>query len=564
MIRESPAFRLCAETSPSGITLHSDSWIQLERAAQQRLVRLRYSQSMSTSNPVKHTQLGDLGDAKSVGIWIRVSTEDQARGESPEHHEHRARAYAEAKGWRVREVYHLEAVSGKSVMGHPEAERMLEHVRSGHITGLIFSKLARLARNTRELLDFADIFREHEADLISLQEAIDTSSAAGRLFYTMIAAMAEWERSEISERVAASVPIRARLGKHIGGVAPFGYRLDGRQLVPDPQEAPVRKLMYELFLEHGRKKTVARILNERGYRTRAGKIFTNTSVDRLLRDPMTKGLRRANYSKSMGPRKHWVMKPEKDWVLTPMEPIVPAEVWDRVNAVLDERREKAKRPTKRAVHLFAGKVTCICGAKMYVGSDSPKYVCKACRNKIPTGDLEAVFQEQLRGFFFSPEEVARYLTQADEAFQVKAGALESLENDQAKVQAEMAKLYRLYQADQISPEGFGREYQPLEERLRQIEAERPRVQGEIDFIRIQNLSRDEILSEARDLYSRWPDLAFEERRQVIESIVDRIVIGKDEVEIHLFYLPSAAEIAGNGERNHTSCSPQLMQIEREM
>ena len=62
---------------------------------------------------------------KQVGIWIRVSTEDQARGESPEHHERRARAYAESKGWTVREVYHLDAVSGKSVIEHAEAKRML-------------------------------------------------------------------------------------------------------------------------------------------------------------------------------------------------------------------------------------------------------------------------------------------------------------------------------------------------------------------------------------------------------------------------------------------------------
>lgn len=60
-----------------------------------------------------------------MGIWIRVSTEDQARGESPEHHEKRARAYAEAKGWELVEVFRLDAVSGKAVIAHPEAQRML-------------------------------------------------------------------------------------------------------------------------------------------------------------------------------------------------------------------------------------------------------------------------------------------------------------------------------------------------------------------------------------------------------------------------------------------------------
>ncbi len=479
-------------------------------------------------------------DTKRVGIWIRVSTDDQAQGESPEHHERRARFYSESKDWQVVEVYHLEAVSGKSVMGHPETEKMLRHVRSGHITGLIFSKLARLARNTKELLEFADIFREHDVDLISLGEAIDTSSPAGRLFYTMIAAMAQWEREEISARIAASVPIRAKLGKPISGAAQFGYEWRDRKLVPNPKEAPIRKLMYELFLEHRRKRTVARHLNEAGHRTRSGARFSPGGVDRLLRDPIAKGQRRANYTRNVGEGRSWELKPESEWVYVPVEPIVSEEIWEECNRILDEQKRRHRPPGRKPVQLFAGYVYCACGPKMYVTSWAAKYYCSKCRNKLPSDDLERVFHEQLKAFFFSPTEVARHLEQADESIRSKEELLGSLEAEEKRVRAEMDKVYQAYMADQLTVEGFGRQYRPLEERFNQLEDEVPRLRGEVDFLKIQLLSSSEIVSEAQDLYSRWPEMEFAEKRRIVENILERIIVGKDEITIRLCYLPSVS------------------------
>ena len=116
---------------------------------------------------------------KSVGIWIRVSTEDQANGDSPEHHAERAYGYAKSKGRQVQEVYNLAGQSGNAAMQNPEAKCMMKDIEHGHITGLVFSKLARLSRNRRELEDFSDFFNKRQADLVSLSEAIDTSTAGG-------------------------------------------------------------------------------------------------------------------------------------------------------------------------------------------------------------------------------------------------------------------------------------------------------------------------------------------------------------------------------------------------
>lgn len=493
-------------------------------------------------------------ESKRVGIWIRVSTDDQARGDSPEHHEARARMYAESRGWTVVDVYNLAGVSGKSVMDHAETKRMLGDMRSGRITGLIFSKLARLARNTRELLDFADIFKASGADLVSLQEAIDTSTPAGRLFYTMLAAMATWEREEIASRVAASVSVRAKLGKKLGGQAPFGYRYEGHELVPDPTEAPVVRRMYELFAEHGRIRTVCRLLNEAGHRMRKGAKFGSSTVRRLLTDSTPVGRHRVNYAKSLGDKKHWELKPESEWMFNPVPPIVSDDLWNRVNAALAERRSTRKPRAKKAVQLFAGVVYCDCGGKMYV-TNTPKYVCVGCKkkpkNKIPISDLENVFHSQLRDFFFSPEQIAEHLQSADSVLNEKGELLASMEVEEAKLRSEAEKLYQLYLANKLSVDSFGARHRPIEERLAQLGDEMPRLQGEIDFLRINYLSSSEIVSGAQDLYSRWPFLPFEEKRRVIENITEKIVVGDGDISLELCYLPSSAELVSKGHRNLT-------------
>lgn len=493
-------------------------------------------------------------DAKRVGIWVRVSTQEQAEGDSPEHHEQRARYYAEAKGWQVTTVYHLEAVSGKSVMGHPETERMLDDIKNGRTSGLIFSKLARLARNTKELLDIADIFKDCGADLISLAESIDTSSPAGRMFFTVQAALTQFEREEIAERVAASVPIRAKLGKPLGGAAPFGYRWQDRTLIIDSNEAPVRRLMYELYLRHRRKKTVARLLNEAGHRTRGGGRFTDTTVDRLLRDPIAKGQRRANYTKSFGTKKHWVLKPEDEWVFTEVEAIVPAEVWQRCNQILEMQKQQPRFSAKKPVQLFAGLAYCHCGAKLYVPSNTPKYVCFTCRNKIPARDLETVYHEQLKNFFLSPEEVMRYVGKADEVLREKQALLESLIGKQKQLKRDMDKLMRLYLDEQISGEGFGSQYRPLEEQAQGIGKQIPVLQSESEHLKAQLLSPGGMVETGKCIYLNWSSLERNEKRHIVENTVEKIVVGERDITIELDYLPGASGQVAKGQHNNKDSS----------
>ena len=481
---------------------------------------------------------------KRVGIWIRVSTEDQAQGDSPQHHEQRAREYAKFNDWMVVEVYDLAGVSGKTVMEQPECKRMLADIARGHITGLIFSKLARLARNTKELLDFAERFHQHNADMVSLQEKIDTSTPAGRLFYTMIAAMAQWEREEIADRVKASISIRAKLGKPLSGSSPFGYQWKDKKMVVNQAEAPIRRRIYELFAEHRRKGVVARLLNDAGHRTRAGAKWRDITIGRSLRCPSAKGIYYYNRTRQTG---SWTTeeKPESEWGTLQIEPIVNESLWAQCNQILEEQQKREKRPGKKPVQLFAGLTFCACGQKMYVKANSPKYVCQKCLNKIPVVDLEAIFHDELEAYFTAPERIAQHFEAAHQNIGEKEKLLLSHRSEIEKIRNEMASTHKLYVEGHITPQGFGQFYKPAEERLNQLVAELPKLEAEIDHSKVKSLSAEEVVSEAKALYTRWPKLPVEDRRRIVESIVEKITVGNGEIDITLSHAPSSEELVNN-------------------
>jgi site-specific DNA recombinase len=424
---------------------------------------------------------------------------------------------------------------------------MMTDVKSGRITGLIFSKLARLARDTRELLDFADFFNDHKADMVSLQESIDTSTPAGRLFYTMISAMAQWEREEISSRVAASVPIRAKLGKPLGGAASFGYKWEGKQLVVDEKEAPVRRLIYDIFQKHKRKRTTASELNKLGYRTRNGSKFSDTTVDRLIKDPTAKGERIANYTKSLGEGKKWIVKPQSEWVVTACPTIVSPELWNECNRILEEQEQKRRKPGPKPVHLLSGIIHCSCGKKMYVFHKTNIYTCKPCKNRISVTDIDEIYYGQLKSFLFTDKDVQSYLTKTNSMITEKETILKRQTEEAERIRKEMNELVRMRLSKEMSSESFPRHYKPLEERLNQIDDHLPILQAEVDFLKIQTLSSNSVIDEAKTLYHRWPQMDLDEKRTIVEVITDKISVGREDIEIKLSYLPNS----GNMQRNFT-------------
>ncbi len=491
----------------------------------------------------------------NVGIFVRVSVIDEKNKESPETHERRGRMYAASKQWNVVKVYTLPGISGKSTLHLKETQEMLEDVKTGKIQGLIFSKLARLARNTDELLFYSKHFRKYNANMISLSESIDTSTSSGRFFYTMIAGMAEWERENNLERMMASIETRRAMGKMTGGKASYGFKIQNARLVINEEEAPIRKLMYDLFLQHKRRSTVARILNERGYRTRNNSKWSDVSVSRLLKNTDAKGIRKSNYKGKPSEDNPTGIKPKSEWIFSPCPRIVSDETWEACNAIIREQEENSSqtKPLNQRVHLFTSYLYCINGHKMSVQSKTNKYSCPKCRLRIDKDDLEDVFKTRIEKFIISEEEINQYTQSSDNEIKLKKEEITFAESSIEEVQVKMDRLITLNIEGQIPTEGFKHHYEPLFEQKLQLEANLSTLNKELEEIQRAKGSLSLVLDKSKDLYQNWNSLSRPEKRFIIQSVTERIVFDGKTINFKLKQIAplSALELGQNGQHNGT-------------
>lgn len=225
---------------------------------------------------------------RAVG-YVRVSTEEQAReGSSLDAQRARIAAWCEVNGHELIAVHADEGLSGKRADTRPGLQAALEAVsREGAV--LVVYSLSRVSRSTRDMLAIAEQLEGAGADLVSLTERIDTTGAAGRMVFRMLAVLNEFERDVIAERVSSTLQHKARNGKAVSR-APRGLRLvrepDGRNavLVPDADSDGLRLVARarELRAAGCSFATVAERLEHEGFRPERGRRLYGSTVRYML------------------------------------------------------------------------------------------------------------------------------------------------------------------------------------------------------------------------------------------------------------------------------------------
>jgi DNA invertase Pin-like site-specific DNA recombinase len=202
--------------------------------------------------------------------YVRVSTEGQAQdGVSMDAQEAKVRAWADLNGAESVTVFTDAGISGKRADNRPGLQDALNSVSKGD--ALVVYSLSRLARSTKDTITIADTLDRRGADLVSLSEKIDTTTAAGKMVFRMLAVLAEFERDQVSERTRFALAHKRATGEKTGGDVPYGYRMEAGRLVPDTGEQKAVALIRELRDAGNSLRQIARELEQRGYRTKTGR-----------------------------------------------------------------------------------------------------------------------------------------------------------------------------------------------------------------------------------------------------------------------------------------------------
>ncbi len=138
-----------------------------------------------------------MTDLKRVALYARVSTKNS---QDPETQLLALREYAQARGLEVFADYVDVGISG-SKDSRPALNRLMADARKQRFDTVLVARFDRFARSTRHLVLALEEFNALGVDFISLSESVDTSTPMGKMVYTVIAAVAELERSLIRERV---------------------------------------------------------------------------------------------------------------------------------------------------------------------------------------------------------------------------------------------------------------------------------------------------------------------------------------------------------------------------
>ena len=472
-------------------------------------------------------------ERKVAGIYIRVSTEDQAReGFSLGEQEEKLKQLCDYKGYEVYKVYCDAGISAKDMEHRPKFQEMLKDMKDGKINYIVAYKLDRVTRSVRDLEELISQLEKYNTYLVCDRDDVNTSTANGRFFVRMLTVLSQLEIEIVSERTKFGLNGAIKSG-HLPGQVALGFKKDGnKKTIIDPATAPIVKRVFDLYLQGKTFLQISNIFNEEKV---LNKNWKDTHIERIINNRLYMG----DYE---------MYKRLKEWknvepiiYMNVVEPIIPRYIWEECQAqkIINQRTY-----TRDRVYTFFQKLKCPkCGKIMKCkgsGGKRKKYVyynCEDCHENIRESYVEEEF-EKIVG------QLLRFDNEYNELFlplfadKEKVADKSDIEREIINLTKQKERIKKAYMSEVVELDDFKEDLKVINEKLdiltKQLEKEQEqknknrftpeKVMADRDLQRI-------FMTNGKDVslfLTQWQTMTKEDKQEFIARYIESLTFEKDE------------------------------------
>ena len=467
-----------------------------------------------------------MDDVKKVcGLYMRVSTEDQAReGFSLPEQKERLEAYCKFKSFVIKDYYTDAGISAKTGNYRPEFERLKEDIKSKKINTIIALKQDRI---TRSIFDWEELMRfleENDAYLDCVNDDINTTNANGKMVSRILMSVSQQEIERTSERTKVGLAGAIKQG-HIPHQAPLGYKHENKKLVIDHLTKDVVIRIFELYHKGMSYQKISTLFNKEQVLGKTN--WRDSSIVAILENEIYKG-----------DFVHGKRTKHPTYYENVVEPIVSKEMWEECQV---QKKKNSKSYQRTLTYLFLQKLRCpkcnrILGGKATQKKNGNIYYYYYCH------DCKINFKESLVEEYFNDfvNELVEYDSVVNQFFlpmikQKFDEPQEELKKDINKQKDKLKRIKRAYINGVFSLEEYNDERKLVESALEKLQNELDEatsceilnftpqdilLKRDIDYINKVKLEK-----EYKERTKTWKDYTREEKSELIMKYVDDIKLG---------------------------------------
>ena len=467
-----------------------------------------------------------MDDVKKVcGLYMRVSTEDQAReGFSLPEQKERLEAYCKFKGFVIKDYYTDAGISAKTGNYRPEFERLKEDIKSKKINTIIALKQDRI---TRSIFDWEELMRfleENDAYLDCVNDDINTTNANGKMVSRILMSVSQQEIERTSERTKVGLAGAIKQG-HIPHQAPLGYKHENKKLVIDHLTKDVVIRIFELYHKGMSYQKISTLFNKEQVLGKTN--WRDSSIVAILENEIYKG-----------DFVHGKRTKHPTYYENVVEPIVSKEMWEECQV---QKKKNSKSYQRTLTYLFLQKLRCpkcnrILGGKATQKKNGNIYYYYYCH------DCKINFKESLVEEYFNDfvNELVEYDSVVNQFFlpmikQKFDEPQEELKKDINKQKDKLERIKRAYINGVFNLEEYNDERKLVESALEKLQNELDEatscetlnftpqdilLKRDIDYINKVKLEK-----EYKEKTKTWKDYTREEKSELIMKYVDDIKLG---------------------------------------